>query len=671
VRIWNSIRDQESSVLPVPATSVSWSPDGKRLASVGDDGKVGIKVRIWDAISRKEVLTIDPQSGPIRSPDWIRSLAWSPDGKQLAGWPGLKVKVWEVAGGREVFALPADLGSIYSLAWSPRPSGCPTRLAVGSEDGRLRFIEGLKQTPKVHVIKAHQGLVHSLAWNRQGDRLASGGADGLVKLWDPVRYAELARLEGHQAIVMGVDWSPDGKRLASASDDRLVIAWDAQTGRKLSTMRGHNDYVSGVVWSPDGTRLASAGLDNSVRVWDPGTGEETLVLRGDSGMFFDVSWRPDGAMLAAACSDGQIWIWDATRGFERDTTPRALPYIDRKVASGAARGEDILWYAESYIRAGKYNEALAAVKDGASAAGWLMRALASQRLGKTDQAKQACRKAAEMLKRAGADAALRSLLRQTVLAVGTESPEAKELIAAAAGEPPATLNEAIQQNLGQAKGYRDRGNWHAERGRWKDALADYAEVFRLEPNALDAMKLGILLAWNGETNRYHEHGQAMLSRWAMTNKNDEADQTLKTIILIPDYKGDAKQLSRLADAAVAGDPTRDWYEWWLVAKALHDLRTGRYADALTACRASRQRAPQSKGAPQVLTALDLAIEAMALQGADKADEARRALEQAKPLIESHVPGIDGGDWWADWLAAHILYREAVGLILTKKAEPKN
>jgi tetratricopeptide (TPR) repeat protein len=266
---------------------------------------------------------------------------------------------------------------------------------------------------------------------------------------------------------------------------------------------------------------------------------------------------------------------------------------------------------------------------------------------------------------------LRALLRQTVLALGTESPEAWELIAAAAGEPPATLNEAIRQNPGQAKSYRDRGSWHAQRGRWKDAIADYAEVFRLDPNTLDAMRLGVLLARSGEKQSYREHCQAMLGRWASTENNSEADQTLKTIVLIPDSRGDAKQRARLAEAAVAGDPARDWYEWWLVAKALHDLRAGRYADALAACRASRQRAPQSKGEPQILTALDLAIEAMALQGAGKADEARRTLEQAKPLIDSHIPGIDGGDWWADWLAAHLLYREAVGRILTKNAEPKN
>jgi tetratricopeptide (TPR) repeat protein len=131
-------------------------------------------------------------------------------------------------------------------------------------------------------------------------------------------------------------------------------------------MRGHHNWVESVAWSPDGTRLASAGLDNSVRVWDPRTGDEAFVLQGNFGMFHYVSWSPNGAQVAAASSDGQIWLWDATRGFERDTTRRALPYIDRKIASGTARGEDLLWYAQSYFRAGKHKEAIALVKDNPS-----------------------------------------------------------------------------------------------------------------------------------------------------------------------------------------------------------------------------------------------------------------------------------------------------------------
>src|SRR5262249_28042167 len=153
------------------------------------------------------------------------------------------------------------------------------------------------------------------------------------------------RMQGIRCI-MAVAWSPDGKRLATGTIDNLITLWDAQTSQKLVTMHGHNDWVDAVVWSPDGTRLASAGLDNSVRVWDLQTGQEAFALRGNAGLFHDVSWSPDGAHLAAACSDGQVWVWDATRGFERDTTARAWPFIERKVTSGSARGEDRLAFAQ-------------------------------------------------------------------------------------------------------------------------------------------------------------------------------------------------------------------------------------------------------------------------------------------------------------------------------------
>ncbi len=66
--------------------------------------------------------------------------------------------------------------------------------------------------------------------------------------------------------------------------------------------------------------------------------------------------------------------------------------------------------------------------------------------------------------------------------------------------------------------------------------------------------------------------------------------------------------------------------------------------------------------------MNLALEAMALHRSGDEAGAKRVLAETKSNVEVHVPGIDGGDWSYDWLFAHMLYREAEGLIAGKKAE---
>jgi WD40 repeat protein len=124
-----------------------------------------------------------------------------------------------------------------------------------------------------------------------------------------------------------VAFSPDGRRVASGGLDQAVKLWDAQTGQEVLTLRGHLDHVYCLAFSADGRQLASGSMDNTVRIWDasPPEPEPTpgcLTLRGHTGAVTDVAFHPtDGRRLVSAGTDGAVRVWDAWSGKELGTLP--------------------------------------------------------------------------------------------------------------------------------------------------------------------------------------------------------------------------------------------------------------------------------------------------------------------------------------------------------------
>ncbi|HVO81615.1 MAG TPA: WD40 repeat domain-containing protein, partial [Terriglobales bacterium] len=175
----------------------------------------------WDALQRAILslpvhLTLRGHSGSVLG------VAYSPDGKRLAtcSQDG-KVKVWDAGSGQELLTLRGHLGSVLGVAFSPDG----TRLATASEDGTVKVWDA-GSGQELLTLRGHLGSVLGVAYSPDGTRLATASQDGTVKVWDAGSGKTLLTLRGHSGSVLGVAYSPDGKRLATCSQDGKVKVWD-------------------------------------------------------------------------------------------------------------------------------------------------------------------------------------------------------------------------------------------------------------------------------------------------------------------------------------------------------------------------------------------------------------------------------------------------------------
>ncbi|HXL87390.1 MAG TPA: WD40 repeat domain-containing protein, partial [Streptosporangiaceae bacterium] len=161
------------------------------------------------------------------------------------------------------------------------------------------------------VLTGHKGAVWAVAVAPDGSWLATGSADGTVRIWDAATGQERAVLTGHKDSVLAVAVAPDGSWLATGSGDDTVRIRDTATGQERTVLTGHKGSVRAVAVAPDGSWLATGSADRTVRIWDAATGQERAVLTGHKDAVRAVAVAPDGSWLATGSADRTVRIRDA------------------------------------------------------------------------------------------------------------------------------------------------------------------------------------------------------------------------------------------------------------------------------------------------------------------------------------------------------------------------
>jgi WD40 repeat protein len=279
--------------------SVAFSPDGETLASGSDD----TTVRIWNAKTGALLRTLREKHSKS-----VLSVAFAPDGKTLAAG-SLVCTLWNVANGHCIRILDGHSEMVTSVAFSL--DGKMLASASVDETVCVWMVASGKRT---NTLRGHSKPVRSVAFSPKiPNTLASGSADGM-RIWE-LTYGGITTCadvftDQPNAGIRSVAYSPDGNLLSMGSTWGMIQFWSFESSEKFSNEAfHHDDWVQCVAFSPNGRMLVSASDDGSVRLWDVKLGEINTMLHEWLTHAVFAAFSRNGKALATACKDGAVRVF--------------------------------------------------------------------------------------------------------------------------------------------------------------------------------------------------------------------------------------------------------------------------------------------------------------------------------------------------------------------------
>ena len=293
--------------------SISFSPDGKKIAVTGGlPARMG-ELQVWNTETRKLSISV-----PVTY-DTIYGGSWSPDGSLIAfGCSDNTVRAVDAKTGKQVLFMGSHndwvIDTVFSVKGDYLSSVGRDMSAKLTKVDEQRFIDNITSiTPK-----ALKGGILTVTRHPTQDHILFGGADGIPKIYRMQRVKkreigddsnQLWNLPPLKGRIFSVDWSNDGK---------LIAAGSSLDGKGYLHIYGIDpDYkvpgdIDGIIKKPVQSR--NGGEKNKLNEYFKNGVKTIATIESIPSGVYAVAFNPEASRVAAAGSDGLVRVYDTTNG---------------------------------------------------------------------------------------------------------------------------------------------------------------------------------------------------------------------------------------------------------------------------------------------------------------------------------------------------------------------